>query len=79
MLIWTLIVGIGLLLLVGIGWLLHRFAIRLEDAGYIYYREKSSGGGGSVFGELDKLVRPSIRHTIEAQDTRIEQIEIDGE
>ena len=76
---WSLIIGSGILLLAGVGWLLHRIAIRLEEAGYIYYREQSRSGGGSVFGVFDELVRPSIQHTIEVQDTRIEQDEIDGD
>ena len=72
-------VGVGILLLVGAGWLLHCIAIRLEDAGYLYYRERSRGGGGSVFSELDKLVRPSIEHTIEVQDGQMEQDEHAGD
>lgn len=76
---WSSIIGSGVLLLAVVGWLLHRLAIRLEEAGYLYYRENSRGGGGSVFGVFDKLVRPSIQHTIEVQDTRIELDEIDGE
>lgn len=76
---WSLIIGSGVLLLVGVGWLLRRIAIRLEEAGYIYYREQSRTGSGSVFGVFDELVRPSIQHTIEVQDTRIEQDEIDGD
>ena len=80
LLMWSLIIVVGMVLLATVGWLLHRLAIRLEDAGYLYYRKQSSGGGGgSVLGELDKLVRPSIQHTIEVQDVRIEQDEIDGD
>ena len=53
---WVLIVIGGVAILAGVGWSLHRFAIRLEDAGYLYYRKQSpTGGGGSVFGEVDKL------------------------
>ncbi|HRX80267.1 MAG TPA: hypothetical protein P5307_14450 [Pirellulaceae bacterium] len=78
-LMWIAIIGIGAILLTGVIWLLHRFAIRLEEAGYIYYREQPRGGGGSVFGELDRLVRPSIQHTIDVKDVRIEQAENDGE
>ena len=34
---------------------------------------------GSVLGELDKLVRPSIQHTIAVTDNLVEQDEIDGD
>ncbi|MEO1496276.1 MAG: hypothetical protein AAFV43_03910 [Planctomycetota bacterium] len=62
-------------------YLLHRIALRLEAAGYLYYRNKQPTGGGAtaVFGELDKLTRPSIEHTIEAQDERVIVRENDGE
>ncbi len=80
LLVWSMFGGAGIALS-GLGlWLLHCFAIKLEDAGYIYYREKpQGGGGGSVLGELDKLVRPSIQHTVEVQDVLVETDEIDGD
>jgi hypothetical protein len=54
------------------GWLLHRMCIRLEDAGYLYYRRRPTGGGGGggVFQELDRLTRPSIQHVVEVHDER---------
>lgn len=48
-LMWIAIIGIGAILLTGVIWLLHRFAIRLEEAGYIYYREQPRGGGLGVW------------------------------
>ena len=49
--------------------LLHRFCIRLEEAGYLYYRNPSSGsGGGGVFHELDRLMSPSVEHVAQVQD-----------
>ncbi|TWT47752.1 hypothetical protein [Botrimarina hoheduenensis] len=60
---------------------LHRLALRLEAAGYLYYKHKkpTGGGGTAVFGELDRLVRPSIEHSIEAQDERRVVRQNDGE
>ena len=62
-------------------WLLHRFRIALEDAGYLYYR-KGGGGGGipGAMSELDKLSRPSVQHVIETQEeTRLAEDEIGGQ
>lgn len=66
-------------LLAFIVWLLHRLCIRLEKAGYLYYREASKGGAGGVIYELDRLTRPSIEHVIEVQDPVVMEDEIDGE
>ena len=51
---------------------LHRGLVSLEKRGYIYYREKPRGGGGSAFLELDRLVRPSIEHVQRADDVIVE-------
>lgn len=67
---WFLIRLLLIVLGVTVGlYLLHRLALRLEEAGYLYHRNQQSSGGGAtpVFGEPDKLVRPSIEHTIETQ------------
>jgi len=59
---------------------LHRFCIRLEERGYIYYRTKSSGSGlaGAVF-EVDKLIRPSTEHVVATLDSEHESQTQDGE
>lgn len=64
-----LVVAAGLLAVTGFGWLLHRFCVRLEEAGYLHYR-KSSGSGscGNALQELDLLTRPSVVHVLEVQD-----------
>lgn len=74
-------VGLGIAVLVALGWLFHRVCTRLEEAGYLYYRKKQgSGGGSNVLMEMDKLTRPSVQHVIEAEDTaKIEREEIGGE
>ena len=67
--LWTLYGIFGLAILVGGGWCLHRFCIRLEDAGYLYYRKRGSGGGSAGFlYELDRLTRPSIEHVVKVED-----------
>ncbi len=79
---WFLIRLFGVVVGVTVGlYLLHRLALRLEAAGYLYYCNKKSSGGGAtpVFGELDRLVRPSIEHTIEARDEQTIVCENDGE
>ena len=78
---WTTVVLAGIAGLGLIGWIFHRVCTRLEQAGYMYYREKPTGSaGGSVFSEIDKLVRPSIEHTIEVQETKhVVEDGIDGD
>jgi hypothetical protein len=79
--IFWIIVGL-LIAVVGIGfvWCLHRICVRLEDAGYLYYRTRGPGGGLSgAFYELDRLTRPSIEHVVEAEDTSTDQVEHGGD
>lgn len=78
---WLAVVVASIGLLVGLGWLGHRLCIRLEEAGYLYYREESSGSAGAgILGEIDKLVRPNIEHTIELRETtHVEEDGIDGD
>lgn len=59
---------------------LHRLGLWLEDEGYIYYRKKS-GGGAYVNAalELDKFVRPSVEHRVEAADHLVIEDEQDGD
>ena len=81
MLSWTAVGLAGIASLALLWWLFDRVCTHLEEAGYMYYREKPTGsGGGSVLGEIDKLVRPSIEHTIELRETtHVEEDGIDGE
>ena len=78
-LFWT----IGILVCVAAaGWLLHRLAIMLEDAGYMYYREQPKGGSGArgVLSEIDRVVRPTIEHSVEQQDAvKIERDDVGGD
>ena len=75
------VVAGGITSLAFMAWTFHRVCTRLEEAGYLYYREKPTGSaGGSVLGEIDKLVRPSIEHTIELREiTHVEEDGIDGD
>ena len=77
----TMILGwlAAIVLIVWLLYRLHHLSIYLEDRGYIYYRTKPRGGGGSVFSEIDKLTRPSIEHVERAMDTEVESQENDGE
>lgn len=62
-----LILAISAFLLYG----LHRLCILLEDHGYMYYRKRSEGGGGAAAGvmmDVDKVIRPSTEHVVEAKD-----------
>ena len=59
-------IGLGVLAFVIFGLrMLHRFCVRLEEAGYLYYRNR---GGGGVFHELDRLTRPSVEHVVQVRD-----------
>ena len=61
--------GIGAL--AAVGWGLHRTCLKLEELGYIYYRQRPQGRGGGPAGmlnELDRMTRPSIEYVVEAQD-----------
>lgn len=72
---------IGALLLIPIVLFgIHRFCIRLEERGYIYYRTKPSGSGvaGAVF-EIDKLIRPSTEHVVSTLDGEHESQTQDGD
>lgn len=80
MLSWTAVILAAFACLYCVWLVFDRVCTRLEQAGYLYYREKPKGSaGGSVFGEIDKLVRPSIEHTIELRETtHVEEDGIDG-
>ena len=70
---------LGLMAIGGLLYLLHRWAIVLEDRGYIYYREKPQGGGSNVLFEMDKLTRPSVEHVQQVYDGEHESQENDGD
>lgn len=78
---WTVIVLAGIAGLAFLWCVFDRVCTRLEQAGYLYYREKPNGSaGGSVLGEIDKLVRPNIQHTIELRETtHVEEDRVDGD
>ncbi|MCH5376053.1 MAG: hypothetical protein JJ992_18950 [Planctomycetes bacterium] len=62
---------------------LHRLALKLDEMGYLYYKTQPKGGNrlGGVLMEFDKLARPSVEHTLEANDDaeRISRPANDGE
>jgi hypothetical protein len=73
--LWVLAVC-GVVLALGIVvWGLHRFCVRLEERGWMYYRTKPQGGGGlrGAMMELDALVRPNVVHMMETQDAVLEK------
>ncbi len=78
--------GLGLLAvaaLIAVGWGMHRFCIRLEERGLMYYRTRPQGGGGlsGAMFELDAITRPSVVHVMEVKDAAVrkQQDEHDGE
>jgi hypothetical protein len=62
---------------------LHRLALKLDEMGYLYYKTQPKGGHrlGGVLMEFDKLTRPSVEHTLEANEDaeRISRAANDGE
>lgn len=48
-------------------YLLHRLCLWLEQKGWLYYRHRKAESGivGSTLQELNSLLNPSVRHTIE--------------
>ncbi len=75
------VVGV-LMAILFVGWLFHRVCIRLEDAGYLYYRkpnERGSAGAATAF-TMDQFVRPSTQHIIEVEEkAKIDHESIGGE
>ena len=72
---WILAGIVGVAILVALGWSFHRLCIRLEDAGYLYYRKSGTGGGSTaVLHELDRLTCPSIEY-VERVDDSVNQQE----
>lgn len=63
---------------------LHRLFTYLEDAGYMYYRKPREGGVAKgltgTFNEMDRLIRPSVQHTREAEQiVRVERDDVGGD
>jgi len=77
----SILAGIALLTIALYG--LHRLALKLDEMGYLYYRTQPKGGNrfGGVLMEFDKLARPSVEHTLEANEDaeRISRPSNDGE
>jgi hypothetical protein len=60
---WVIVMIIGAAALYG----LHRLALRLEEAGHLYYlHKKPKGGGSSPFVVLQQFVEPKAQHTLVA-------------
>ena len=83
-LLWILLGVVGLVCLVGVLKLLDRLLLRAEERGWIYYRKKSGGGSISsgvagAMSELDRIVRPSAEHRIQAEDPIVEEDEKGGD
>ena len=77
------IVGLIIGLAIGLRWL-DRLLLRAEEKGWIYYRKKSPGGiaisgVAATMDELDRIVRPSAEHRIEAETPIVEEDEKGGE
>lgn len=62
---------------------LHHLALKLDEMGHLYYRTQPKGGNrlGGVLMEFDKLSRPSVEHSLEANEDaeRISRPSNDGE
>jgi hypothetical protein len=53
----------------------HRFLLRLEERGYVYYWNKQpKPGGGSSFLPLQEFIQPEMHHVIEAEEHVAEKI-----
>jgi hypothetical protein len=66
------LLGVAAILVIGVGALygLHRLALRLEEGGYLYYRNKqSSGGGAGCFVALQRIIEPRTEHVLLARDS----------
>ncbi len=73
--LWT----IGLLAAPFLLWALHRFCLRLEERGYLYYlHKKPSPGGPSVFFGMQEFIQPNAHQIVEALENRAEKIGDEG-
>ena len=82
--LWITLAVIGLVCLVfGLKWL-DKLLLRAEEKGWIYYRKKSAGGIVSsgiaaTMNEMDRIVRPSVEHRIQAENPVVEEDEKGGQ
>ena len=61
--------ALGIAALVAGAILLHRVALRLEAAGYLYYRDrKPKAGGVPAFLPLQEIVQPQVEYLMDAQN-----------
>jgi hypothetical protein len=79
----TLYILAGIALITAVLYGLHRLALKLDELGYLYYKTQPKGGNRmrGVLMEFDKLTRPSVEHTHEANEDaeRISRSSNDGE
>lgn len=79
----TLCILAGIIILAAVLYGLHRLALKLDERGYLYYKTQPKGGSrlGGVLMEFDKLARPSVEHSLEANEDaeRISRPANDGE
>ena len=79
----ALYITAGILLIAAVLFGFHRLALRLDEMGYLYYRTQPKGGNrlGGVLMEFDKLARPSVEHSLEANEDaeRISRPSNDGD
>lgn len=48
---------------------LHRFCLRLEEHGYLYYwHKKPKGGGASMFMQLQEFLEPPVKHVFHVEE-----------
>jgi len=52
----------------GLLYALHRWCLKLEEQGYLYYLHKKPSSGGSVLNPLQEIVQPQIRYVLEIHD-----------
>ena len=60
-------VVVGVVAVPGLLYGLHRFALALEEAGYLKYINSKDSGGGStaaVLGEVDKITQPNAQRIV---------------
>jgi hypothetical protein len=58
---------------------LHRFCLRLEERGYLYYKYKQPKPGGTpAFLEFQKFIQPNVQEAVEALEHRSEMIGDEG-
>ena len=89
--LWIVLAACGLVVLallvrwaIALGRWIDRLLLKAEENGWIYYRNKSSGGSasnmmGAAMSEIDRVVRPSAEYRIEAEQQIVEDDEQGGQ